>query len=84
MAYQVKRNQVRCKSLLVAFMLLPAVLMAQTAAHDCKCRAPGGQMRDIGSVECVDINGKKSLKICVMSTNTPYWKKIDNSHGCPA
>jgi len=51
---------------------------------DCQCRAPSGQMRDLGSVECFDIVGHKALVRCEMSTNTPYWKKVDGIEGCPA
>lgn len=81
---QQHRYRTRIKALLIAMMLTPLVATAQSSKPDCQCRAPGGQMRDLGSVECVDIVGQKSLMICVMSTNTPYWKKVENSNGCPA
>ncbi|MFK7889545.1 MAG: hypothetical protein AB8B63_01925 [Granulosicoccus sp.] len=70
---------------LLAFVLaLPTYSLAQTGSQDCRCRAPGGGMRDLGTVECVDIVGTRYLVVCVMSTNTPYWKRIDYSDGCPA
>ena len=50
---------------------------------DCQCRAPDGQMLDLGTVECFDIVGHKKLVRCEMSTNTPYWKKVDGIEGCP-
>ncbi|NND89350.1 MAG: hypothetical protein HKN42_00700 [Granulosicoccus sp.] len=52
-------------------------------APDCKCRAPDGQMRDLGTVQCVDIVGTRKLVRCEMSTNTPYWKTVDGVEGCP-
>ncbi len=68
----------------VTFAFVAGVSMAQSSAHDCQCRAPGGQMRDLGHVECVDIVGMRNLVRCVMSTNTPYWKKLEGLDGCPA
>jgi hypothetical protein len=41
-------------------------------------------MRNLGTVECVDITGEKYLVRCEMSTNTPYWRKIKGGSGCPA
>lgn len=58
-------------------------LLAQEHDPDCKCRAPGGIMRDLGTVECVQIGGTAKLVTCVMSTNTPYWKDVENVEGCP-
>jgi len=69
---------------LALLLLVPAMAMADQAGSDCQCRAPGGEMRDLGSVECVDIVGNQTLMVCVMSTNTPYWKRINKSNGCPA
>lgn len=51
---------------------------------DCQCRDPDGSMRNLGTVECVDITGEKYLVRCEMSTNTPYWRKIKGGSGCPA
>ena len=55
----------------------------QVIAPECKCRSPDGQMQDLGTVQCVDIVGRKNLMRCEMSTNTPYWKKIEGASGCP-
>ena len=55
----------------------------QATAPECKCRSPDGQMQDLGTVQCVDIVGRKNLMRCEMSTNTPYWKKVDGTSGCP-
>ncbi|MFK7854968.1 MAG: hypothetical protein AB8B79_12675 [Granulosicoccus sp.] len=77
----------------VALLLLPIITFSGSAVYaqqtqatdtDCQCRAPDGQMKNLGTVECVDIVGNKSLVRCEMSTNTPYWKKIDGIEGCPA
>lgn len=54
-----------------------------SSKRDCQCRAPGGVLQDLGTVQCVDIVGTKSLVRCEMSTNTPYWKKLDGVVGCP-
>lgn len=50
---------------------------------DCRCRAPDGSLKDLGTVQCVDITGNSHLMRCVMSTNTPYWKPVDGVEGCP-
>jgi hypothetical protein len=68
----------------VSFAFVAGAAMAQSSAVDCQCRAPGGQMRDLGYVECVDIVGTQNLVRCVMSTNTPYWKKLEGVVGCPS
>lgn len=55
----------------------------QSIAPDCKCRSPDGQMQNLGTVQCVNIVGRNSLVRCEMSTNTPYWKKVEGVAGCP-
>ncbi len=50
---------------------------------DCQCRAPGGDMKNLGTVECVNITGRQYLVRCEMSMNTPYWNKLDDVEGCP-
>lgn len=81
------RSVVRLKAVggMLAFMAVAGLAMAQdqAAAPDCQCRSPDGQMRDLGTVQCVDIVGRKSLVRCEMSTNTPYWKKVEGVAGCP-
>lgn len=57
--------------------------LAEQIEPDCQCRAPGGIMRDLGTVECVRIGGTEKLVTCTMSTNTPYWKDVENVKGCP-
>ena len=61
-----------------------SALSAQAQKKACKCRAPGGIMRDLGTVECVDIAGREKLVFCTMSTNTPYWKDVEGGVGCPS
>ena len=70
--------------ILFSCVFLCTAALAQSSSSDCQCRGPDGQMRDLGSVQCVDISGRPNLMRCVMSTNTPYWKKLDNVEGCPA
>jgi len=60
------------------------LLAQQPAEAECQCRAPGGAMRDLGTVECVHIGGKAKLVTCTMSTNTPYWKDVEDGDGCPS
>ncbi|MEE9334586.1 MAG: hypothetical protein V3U65_10895 [Granulosicoccaceae bacterium] len=50
---------------------------------DCQCRAPTGDMKNLGTVECVNVTGRQYLVRCEMSTNTPYWNKLDGVEGCP-
>jgi hypothetical protein len=72
------------KLITVTFAFISGAAIAQSSAADCQCRAPGGTMRELGYVECVDIVGTQRLVRCVMSTNTPYWKKLEGIDGCPA
>ncbi|MFK7994642.1 MAG: hypothetical protein AB8B87_10925 [Granulosicoccus sp.] len=65
-------------------LLSSSALLAQKSDKDCQCRAPGGDMRDLGTVECVQIGGTAKLVTCTMSTNTPYWKDVENVEGCPS
>lgn len=75
----------RSRQVICACFLSAAVVhTAQAQSTDCQCRAPDGSMRDLGTVECVDIVGTRSLVRCEMSTNTPYWRKLDLVDGCPS
>lgn len=82
------RRDSRCHlSLKAAAALLILAAAGQVAAQDeapeCRCRAPDGQMQNLGTVQCFDIVGRKNLVRCEMSTNTPYWKKVEGTSGCP-
>lgn len=79
-------SQVRILSvMLIAVLMSPVTpLFAQSDKPDCQCRAPGGVMRNLGTVECVDVVGHRYLVVCEMSTNTPYWKKLEGSDDCPS
>jgi len=50
---------------------------------DCQCRDATGNMRTLGTVTCIDIPGDQYLVRCEMSTNTPYWKKLEGDASCP-
>ena len=85
----VNRKMVITVALAVACCVSASLALAQSTGTEsidaeCQCRAPDGQMRDLGTIECVDIVGHKKLVRCEMSTNTPYWNKIDGVEGCPA
>jgi hypothetical protein len=70
------------KCVLIIFLMVGSAF-AQQAKPDCQCRSPDGSMQNMGTVACFDIVGSKFLVRCEMSTNTPYWKKIDGVQGCP-
>lgn len=76
----------RAKHLVIHSCLLSATILSPTHAQttDCQCRAPDGTMRDLGTVECVDIVGTRNMVRCEMSTNTPYWRKLNTVEGCPS
>ena len=83
------RKTVLAAALSVACFVSANLALAQSIDTEsidaeCQCRAPDGQMRDLGTIECVDIVGHKKLVRCEMSTNTPYWNNIDGVEGCPA
>lgn len=82
-------NHSVCRHLFTGLIVLlitvtGSLVLAQPEKPDCQCRAPGGVMRDLGTVECVDIAGRGKLVMCTMSTNTPYWKDVEGGEGCPA
>lgn len=81
-----------CSSALVLAVCLIAPLAGMAAdthaagdpdTPDCRCRAPDGSLKDLGTVQCVEITGQSRLVRCVMSTNTPYWRPVDGVQGCP-
>ena len=85
-----RRRNVYLKALWVALtMVATGQVWVQAAESDqvqtpeCKCRSPNGQMQELGTVQCFDIVGNKNLVRCEMSTNTPYWKKVEGASGCP-
>ena len=85
-----RRRNVYLKVLWVALMMMAtgqALVQAAESDQDqtpeCKCRAPGGQMQELGTVQCFDIVGHRNLVRCEMSTNTPYWKRVEGVSGCP-
>ena len=57
---------------------------AAGAPPECRCRVPGGALRELGTVECVQIGPRRVRVRCEMSTNTPYWRPVDGAEGCPA
>ena len=71
-----------CRLTLTA-VFLPALAFADGQDPDCQCRDPNGERRDLGTVTCVRI-GKADYRVrCEMSTNTPYWRRLDEKSGCP-
>ena len=80
----INRKTVISAVLSVACFLSASLVLAQSIDAECQCRAPDGQMRNLGTIECIDILGHKKLVRCEMSTNTPYWNDVDGIEGCPA
>lgn len=78
-------NSIRVSVLSLAMFLTMGVAAdtSQNNKPPCQCRDRDGQRRDLGSVDCFDISGTRSLFRCEMSSNTPYWKPIDDNGGCP-
>jgi len=73
-------------AMLVAVLAVAAPSTAALAADgdpDCRCRDPQGERRDLGTVTCVRIGRGDYLVRCEMSTNTPYWRRLDDRPGCP-
>lgn len=73
-----------------SLLLLGSLAAAAEPPPECRCRAPGGGQRDLGTVECFEIGARAVVMRCEMSTNTPYWKPMDGRDrhdaegGCPA
>jgi len=77
-------NEIASARLLVGVVILLISSSALSQADDeCQCRAPGGDMHNLGTVHCVEIAGRSKIVQCVMSTNTPYWKDVEQVDGCP-
>ena len=51
---------------------------------ECRCRVPGGELTDLGTVACFELGGTAVAMRCEMSTNTPYWRRVDAPAECPA
>ncbi len=56
---------------------------AADAPHDCRCRIPGGELRDLGTVACFELGERSVAMRCEMSTNTPYWRRAEATDACP-
>ncbi len=79
-------SNTRATSALILWICGAAHVMADTTTAAevlCQCRDPDGKRRDIGTVDCFSIGGRPTLLRCDMSTNTPYWKKVESVQGCP-
>ena len=63
---------------------LAATDAAAAPSPECRCRVPGGELTDLGTVACFDLGGAAVAMRCEMSTNTPYWRRVDGPAGCPA
>ena len=82
-------NHAKCRCTLLGMVgmviaMTSTIVVAQNEKPDCQCRAPGGAMFDLGTVQCVDIAGRSKLVLCTMSTNTPFWQDVEAGEGCPA
>ncbi len=67
----------------IVFLCISAIAIAEVPPIECECRDQTGNMRSIGFVECISINGIQHLVRCEMSTNTPYWSRLTDN-GCIA
>ncbi len=78
------RSLISQQSALIALAFCSSALgNSSTPDDDCQCRDASGTMRNLGTIECVNITGEQYLVRCEMSTNTPFWKKLENGAGCP-
>jgi hypothetical protein len=76
-------NRNRLKLLVLGSVLVVGTAVANQTDINCQCRDPHGIRVDLGTVECVNITGTKYLVRCEMSTNTPYWRRLNEQGGCP-
>lgn len=71
------------RAVAVAAAIVTAAPLVADDEPECRCRDPNGESRDLGTVACVRIGSSDYLVRCEMSTNTPYWKRLDEEAGCP-
>lgn len=67
-------------SLLVAAILMVALPVAESFAHNCKCRNRG-VMYPLGQTSCLNVDGRRYLARCEMKLNVPSWTELEE--GCP-
>jgi len=65
-----------------AFAQAPTQASTRASPPDCRCRLPGGELRDIGTVTCLTVSTTPVMMRCEMSTNTPFWKPLGDGSGC--
>ena len=70
------------RPVMFAAAIVTAAPLAADGEPECRCRDPNGEQRDLGTVACVRIGSSDYLVRCEMSTNTPYWRRLDDDAGC--
>lgn len=83
MAFRIDARHVRLFPVALAFAATVTAAAPYVPPPDCQCRAPDGNRLDLGTITCVSIGTRNYLVRCEMSTNTPYWRRLDGDAGCP-
>ncbi len=69
--------------LCITLAFLSTAVLAARPAFNCQCRDANGQMRDIGTVECISIGSSQFMVRCEMAGNNTHWNRVSDESGCP-
>lgn len=74
---------VACLTILLALLALPIGIAEAAELHGtlCTCRNRDGSRHQLGSLVCLNVDGRRYLARCEMALNVPNWKKVQDS--CP-
>lgn len=74
---------VTCLTVLLVLLAWPMDIAAAGGLNGtlCTCRNRDGSRHQLGSLVCLNVDGRRYLARCEMALNVPNWKKVQDS--CP-
>ena len=66
----------------LAFMIACAPLahaQSKTATVDCYCTDKNGARVELGTVNCMQVDGRVFMARCEMALNNPFWREVEGN-----
>ncbi|WGH79012.1 hypothetical protein [Jannaschia ovalis] len=64
-----------------AALCLVTTAQATTSAIPCQCRDTNGNLHEVGTQMCLQVDGRAFMALCDMSLNVTIWR--DTGDACP-